>query len=73
MPVIVRPYGQLQPRVKMGGLCWYGSRCTVWHIFLPQDWHERETTMGSTGRTMMQSGITFGHGTFMAIGIGIYC
>uniref|UniRef100_A0A4W6FF81 Reactive oxygen species modulator 1 n=1 Tax=Lates calcarifer TaxID=8187 RepID=A0A4W6FF81_LATCA len=77
MPVAVGPYGQTQPscfdRVKMGFMMGFAvgmaAGCHVWH-FLLIGMRGREL-MGGVGKTMMQSGGTFG--TFMAIGMGIRC
>ncbi|XP_072343898.1 reactive oxygen species modulator 1-like [Scyliorhinus torazame] len=61
LPVTVGRYGQSQPscfnRVQMGFMMGWGLR-------------GREL-LGGVGKTMMQSGGTFG--TFMAIGMGIRC
>ena len=79
MPVAVGPYGQSQPscfdRVKMGIVmgCAVGMAAGVlFRTFscLRIGMRGREL-MGSIGKTMMQSGGTFG--TFMAIGMGIRC
>lgn len=79
MPVAVGPYGQSQPscfdRVKMGFVmgCAVGMAAGVLFRTFSclrigmRGWE----LMGSIGKTMMQSGGTFG--TFMAIGMGIRC
>nr|XP_009922366.1 PREDICTED: reactive oxygen species modulator 1 [Haliaeetus albicilla] len=83
MPVTVGPYGQSQPscfdRVKMGFMMGFAvgmaagalllhNSCVV--LYLRIGMRGREL-MGGVGKTMMQSGGTFG--TFMAIGMGIRC
>ena len=79
MPVAVGPYGQSQPscfdRVKMGFVmgCTMGTAAgALFSTFycLRMGIRGREL-MGSIGKTMMQSGGTFG--TFMAIWMGIRC
>ncbi|XP_032980775.1 reactive oxygen species modulator 1-like [Rhinolophus ferrumequinum] len=79
MPVAVGPYGQSQPscfdRVKMGFVMGCAVGMAAWALFgtfscLRIGMRGREL-MGGIGKTMMQSGCTFG--TFMAIGMGIRC
>ncbi|XP_027723064.1 reactive oxygen species modulator 1 isoform X1 [Vombatus ursinus] len=87
MPVAVGPYGQSQPtcfdRVKMGFVmgCAVGMAAgalfgTFSCLSSIQAYSSRigmrgRELMGGIGKTMMQSGGTFG--TFMAIGMGIRC
>ncbi|KAJ1124671.1 hypothetical protein NDU88_003120 [Pleurodeles waltl] len=79
MPVAVGPYGQSQPscfdRVKMGFMMGCAVGMAAGALFgtfscLRFGMRGREL-MGGVGKTMMQSGGTFG--TFMAIGMGIRC
>lgn len=79
MPVAVGPYGQAQPscfdRVKMGFMMGFAVGMAAGAMFgtfscLRIGMRGREL-MGGVGKTMMQSGGTFG--TFMAIGMGIRC
>ncbi|CAK7319708.1 Reactive oxygen species modulator 1 [Vulpes lagopus] len=79
MPVAVGPYGQSQPscfdRVKMGFVMGCAVGMAAGALFgtfscLRIGMRGREL-MGGIGKTMMQSGGTFG--TFMAIGMGIRC
>ncbi|KAI3369278.1 hypothetical protein L3Q82_007531 [Scortum barcoo] len=79
MPVAVGPYGQTQPscfdRVKMGFMMGFAVGMAAGAMFgtfscLRIGMRGREL-MGGVGKTMMQSGGTFG--TFMAIGMGIRC
>ncbi|XP_009636361.2 reactive oxygen species modulator 1 [Egretta garzetta] len=79
MPVTVGPYGQSQPscfdRVKMGFMMGFAVGMAAGALFgtfscLRIGMRGREL-MGGVGKTMMQSGGTFG--TFMAIGMGIRC
>uniref|UniRef100_A0A8C2F8R5 Reactive oxygen species modulator 1 n=2 Tax=Cyprinus carpio TaxID=7962 RepID=A0A8C2F8R5_CYPCA len=79
MPVSVGPYGQTQPscfdRVKMGFMMGFAVGMAAGAMFgtfscLRIGMRGREL-MGGVGKTMMQSGGTFG--TFMAIGMGIRC
>uniref|UniRef100_A0A8V0ZMC3 Reactive oxygen species modulator 1 n=16 Tax=Neognathae TaxID=8825 RepID=A0A8V0ZMC3_CHICK len=79
MPVTVGPYGQSQPscfdRVKMGFVMGFAVGMAAGALFgtfscLRIGMRGREL-MGGVGKTMMQSGGTFG--TFMAIGMGIRC
>ncbi|TRY89536.1 hypothetical protein DNTS_016324, partial [Danionella cerebrum] len=79
MPVSVGPYGQVQPscfdRVKMGFLMGFAVGVAAGSLFgtfscLRVGMRGREL-IGGVGKTMMQSGGTFG--TFMAIGMGIRC
>lgn len=79
MPVAVGPYGQTQPscfdRVKMGFMMGFAVGMAAGAMFgtfscLRVGMRGREL-MGGVGKTMMQSGGTFG--TFMAIGMGIRC
>ncbi|XP_006032974.1 reactive oxygen species modulator 1 [Alligator mississippiensis] len=79
MPVTVGPYGQSQPncfdRVKMGFMMGFAVGMAAGALFgtfssLRIGMRGREL-MGGIGKTMMQSGGTFG--TFMAIGMGIRC
>uniref|UniRef100_A0A672Q661 Reactive oxygen species modulator 1 n=2 Tax=Sinocyclocheilus grahami TaxID=75366 RepID=A0A672Q661_SINGR len=79
MPVTVGPYGQTQPgcfdRVKMGFMMGFAVGMAAGAMFgtfscLRIGMRGREL-MGGVGKTMMQSGGTFG--TFMAIGMGIRC
>ncbi|XP_038666799.1 reactive oxygen species modulator 1-like, partial [Scyliorhinus canicula] len=77
-PVTVGPYGQSQPsyfnRVRMGFMmgCAVGMHGACFGSFscLRLGLRGREK-LGGVGKTMMQSGGTFG--TFMAIGMGIRC
>ncbi|XP_041033993.1 reactive oxygen species modulator 1-like [Carcharodon carcharias] len=76
MPVTVRLYRQSQPscfdRVKMGFMmgCAVGMAAGALVGSLRLGLRGRER-LGGVGKTMMQSGGTFG--TFMAIGMGIRC
>ncbi|XP_039935777.1 reactive oxygen species modulator 1 isoform X1 [Hirundo rustica] len=79
MPVTVGPYGQSQPscfdRIKMGFMMGFAVGMAAGALFgtfscLRIGMRGREL-MGGVGKTMMQSGGTFG--TFMAIGMGIRC
>ncbi|XP_020390915.2 reactive oxygen species modulator 1 isoform X1 [Rhincodon typus] len=79
MPVTVGPYGQSQPscfdRVKMGFMMGCAVGMAAGALFgsfscLRLGLRGREL-LGGVGKTMMQSGGTFG--TFMAIGMGIRC
>merc|ERR1739838_930842 len=79
MPVAVGPYGQHQPscfdRVKMGFMMGCAVGMAAGAMFgtfscLRIGMRGREL-MGGVGKTMMQSGGTFG--TFMSIGMGIRC
>uniref|UniRef100_A0A663E0W1 Reactive oxygen species modulator 1 n=1 Tax=Aquila chrysaetos chrysaetos TaxID=223781 RepID=A0A663E0W1_AQUCH len=76
MPVTVGPYGQSQPscfdRVKMGFMMGFAVGMAAGALFgtfscLRIGMRGREL-MGGVGKTMMQSGGTFG--TFMAIVLG---
>ncbi|XP_003800338.1 reactive oxygen species modulator 1-like [Otolemur garnettii] len=77
MPVAVGPYGQSQPscfnRVKMGFVmgCAIGmvAGALVGTFSCLRMGMQGQELMGGIGKTMMQSGGTFG--TFMAIGMGI--
>ncbi|XP_045154475.1 reactive oxygen species modulator 1-like [Echinops telfairi] len=79
MPVAVGPYGQSQPScfdcVKMGFVvgCAVGKAVGVLLSTFSclRIRMRRRKLMGGIGKTMMQSGGTFG--TFMAIGMGIRC
>ncbi|XP_014116243.1 PREDICTED: reactive oxygen species modulator 1 isoform X1 [Pseudopodoces humilis] len=77
MPVTVGPYGQSQPscfdRIKMGFMMGFAVGMAAGALFgtfscLRIGMRGREL-MGGVGKTMMQSGGTFG--TFMAIDISI--
>ncbi|KAG8131901.1 putative Reactive oxygen species modulator 1-like protein [Naja naja] len=79
MPVTVGSYGQSQPscfdRVKMGFMMGFAVGMAAGALFgtfscVRIGMRGREL-MGGVGKTMMQSGGTFG--TFMAIGMGIRC
>ncbi|KAM3922395.1 reactive oxygen species modulator 1 [Leptodactylus fuscus] len=80
MPVAVGgPYGQSQPgcfdKVKMGFMMGFSVGMAAGALFgtfscLRFGMRGREL-IGGIGKTMMQSGGTFG--TFMAIGMGIRC
>ncbi|XP_043929907.1 reactive oxygen species modulator 1 [Protopterus annectens] len=79
MPVAVGPYGQSQPscfdRVKMGFMMGMAVGMVAGAFFgtfscLRFGMRGREL-IGGVGKTMLQSGGTFG--TFMAIGMGIRC
>uniref|UniRef100_A0A8C8UGH7 Reactive oxygen species modulator 1 n=1 Tax=Peromyscus maniculatus bairdii TaxID=230844 RepID=A0A8C8UGH7_PERMB len=73
MPVVLGPYRQSKPscfhQVKTGFVVpWAWRLGAVWHLLLSWDWNVGWELMGGIGKTMMQSGGTFG--TFMAIGRG---
>ncbi|KFQ08207.1 Reactive oxygen species modulator 1 [Haliaeetus albicilla] len=81
MPVTVGPYGQSQPscfdRVKMGFMMGFavgmaaGALASAQTLLILWIGMRGRELMGGVGKTMMQSGGTFG--TFMAIGMGIRC
>ncbi|XP_026121979.1 reactive oxygen species modulator 1 isoform X1 [Carassius auratus] len=86
MPVTVGPYGQTQPscfdRVKMGFMMGFAVGMAAGAMFgtfsclrdcfiISRIGMRGRELMGGVGKTMMQSGGTFG--TFMAIGMGIRC